>query len=129
MIQQDGQNGSGSAATMQEPAASAAVIGTNAAGDALGHAPELATRAKQRTRQQFLQNRFVIIGAGAIVVALLIFVATSIPGKRPVPKSKNGATATTQDVASESSATPSDKSCFLSPTPAVPPQKRRTKDF
>ncbi len=46
------------------------------------------------------------------MVALLIFVATSIPGKRPAPKSKNGATATTQDVASESSATPSDKSLF-----------------
>ncbi len=112
MIQQDEQNGNGSTATMKEPAASAAVMGTNAAGDALGQATELATRAKQRTRQQFQQNRFVFIGAGAIVVALLIFVATSMPSKRPAPKSKNSAVATMQDVASETGATPGDKSLF-----------------
>ncbi len=43
------------------------------------HCLDLATRAKQRARQQIQQNRFVIIGAGAIVIALLIFVATSMP--------------------------------------------------
>ena len=43
--------------------------------------PEVATRAKQRAKQQIQQNRFVIIGAGAIVIALLIFVATSMPIK------------------------------------------------
>ena len=112
MIQPNGQNGNGSAATIQEPAASETVIGTPAAGDALGQGPELATRAKQRTRQQIQQNRFVIIAAGAIVVALLIFVATSMPSKRSAPKSKNGAAATTQDATSESSTTPGDKSLF-----------------
>ncbi len=111
-MQPNGQNGNGSAATIQEPAVSEAVDGTTATGDLLGQAPELATRAKQRTRQQFQQNRFVIIGAGAIVVALLIFVATSMPSKRPAPKSKNGATGTTQNAASEGSATPGDKSLF-----------------
>ena len=75
MIRPNGQDGSVSAATIQEPAASEAVIGTLAAGDPLGQGPELATRAKQRTRQQIQQNRFVIIAAGALVVALLIFVA------------------------------------------------------
>ena len=44
--------------------------------------PEFATRTKQRARQQIQQNRFVIIGAGAIVPALLIFVATSMPSRR-----------------------------------------------
>ena len=112
MIQPNGQNGNGSAATIQEPAASETVIGTPAAGDALGQGPELATRAKQRTRQQIQQNRFVIIAAGAIVVALLIFVATSMPSKRSAPKSKNGAAATTQDATPESSAAPGDKSLF-----------------
>jgi hypothetical protein len=91
MIPPNGQNGSGRAATIQEPVASDGVIGMPAAGDALGQGPELATRAKQRTKQQIQQNRFVIIGAGAIVVALLIFVATSMPSKHPAPKSKNGA--------------------------------------
>ena len=112
MIQPNGQNGNGSAATIQEPAASETVIGTPAAGDALGQGPELATRAKQRTRQQIQQNRFVIIAAGAIVVALLIFVATSMPSKRSAPKSKNGTAAATPDATSESGTTPGDKSLF-----------------
>ncbi|HKU28673.1 MAG TPA: hypothetical protein VJQ54_24595 [Candidatus Sulfotelmatobacter sp.] len=42
---------------------------------------DIATRTKLRARQQFHQNRFVIIAAGALVVALLIFGATSIPHK------------------------------------------------
>jgi Bacterial conjugation TrbI-like protein len=42
---------------------------------------DIATRTKLRARQQFHQNRFVIIAAGAFIVALLIFVATSIPHK------------------------------------------------
>jgi hypothetical protein len=54
---------------------------------------DVATRAKLRARQHFQQNRFVIIGAGALVVALLIFVATSIPHKSPVQKTKVGAAA------------------------------------
>ncbi len=73
---------------------------------------ELATRTKQRTRQQFQQNRFVIIGAGVIVVALLIFVATSMPGRHPTQKSKNSAAAGVQGATSESGATTSDKSLF-----------------
>ena len=112
MIQPNGQNGNGRAATIQEPAASEAVIGTPVAGDALGQGPELATRAKQRTRSQIQQNRFVIIAAGAIVVALLIFVATSMPSKRSAPKSKNGTAAATPDATSESGTTPGDKSLF-----------------
>lgn len=112
MIQPNGQNGNGRAATIQEAAASETVIGTPAAGDALGQGPELATRSKQRTRPQVQQNRFVIIAAGAIVVALLIFVATSMPRKRSAPTSKDGASATTPDATSESSAAPGDKSLF-----------------
>jgi len=50
--------------------------------------PDPVTRAKLRARQKFRQNRFVIIGAGMIVVALLTLVATSIP-RRPVTTSKN----------------------------------------
>jgi hypothetical protein len=51
---------------------------------------DIATRAKLRAKEQFQQNRFVIIGAGALVIALLIFVATSIPRKSPVQKTKVG---------------------------------------
>jgi Bacterial conjugation TrbI-like protein len=59
--------------------------------------PDIATRAKLRARQQFQQNRFVIIGAGALVVALLIFVATSISRKSPVQKTKVGASAVKEE--------------------------------
>jgi type IV secretory pathway VirB10-like protein len=60
---------------------------------------DIATRAKLRARQQFQQNRFVIIGAGALVVALLIFVATSILHKRPVQKGKVGGSAVREELA------------------------------
>jgi hypothetical protein len=50
----------------------------------------VATRGKLRARQHFQQNRFVIIGAGAFVVALLVFVATSMPRNSPVLKTKAG---------------------------------------
>ena len=53
---------------------------------------DIATRTKVRARQQFHQNRFVIIAAGAFVVALLIFVATSIP-HRSSQKTKAGTAA------------------------------------
>jgi Bacterial conjugation TrbI-like protein len=58
---------------------------------------DIATRAKLRARQQFQQNRFVIIGAGAVVVALLIFVATSIPHKSPVQKARVGTAAAKEE--------------------------------
>lgn len=60
---------------------------------------DIATRAKLRARQHFEQNRFVIIGAGALVVALLIFVATSIPHKSSVQKTKVGASAVNDEPA------------------------------
>jgi hypothetical protein len=41
--------------------------------------PELATRAKLRARQRIQQNRFVIVAAGAVVFALLIFAVVSAP--------------------------------------------------
>lgn len=40
---------------------------------------ELATRTKLRARQNIQQNRFVIVAAGAVVFALLIFAVVSAP--------------------------------------------------
>src|SRR5437762_13731818 len=57
-----------------------------------GVQPDLATRGKQRTKQQLQQNRFVIIGAGAVVVALLMFVAVSMPRGKTM-KNTRGSTA------------------------------------
>ncbi|MBZ5574218.1 MAG: hypothetical protein LAO09_20325 [Acidobacteriia bacterium] len=50
--------------------------------------PDLATRGRQRAKQQVQQNRFVIIGAGALVVALLVFVAVSMPRGKPAKTTK-----------------------------------------
>jgi len=74
--------------------------------------PELATRAKQRARQQIQQNRFVIIGAGAIVIALLIFVATSMPHRSTPQKVKSRGATTSEDLTLESGTASNDKSLF-----------------
>jgi hypothetical protein len=52
--------------------------------------PEVATRAKQRAKPQIQENRFVVIAAGAIVTALLIFVVVSMPRRSGPPKTKSG---------------------------------------
>jgi len=72
---------------------------------------KVATRAKLRARQQLRQNRFVIIGAGAIVVALMIFVVTSMPRRSAIQKAKNGV-ATAKDTAPGSAPASADKSIF-----------------
>jgi hypothetical protein len=46
---------------------------------------ELATRTKLRARQKIQQNRFVIVAAGAVVFALLIFAVVSAP-RMSVPR-------------------------------------------
>ena len=112
MIHPNGQNGDGGVGTIQQPAGDERIISPHTHAGAPGETTEFATRAKQRIRPKFQQNRFVIIGAGAIVVALLIFVTTSMPGKHPAQKSKSGAVATMQDATSENGGTGGDKSLF-----------------
>jgi hypothetical protein len=86
VIHPNGHNGN--AAVLQEPAVNEARNNDLPFPlDVTVPAPGLATRTKQRAKQQIQQNRFVIIGAGAIVTALLIFVATSMP-HRGVPQSE-----------------------------------------
>ena len=113
MIHPNGHNDNGNAAVIQE-------LEKNEARnndlplppDANAPMPELATRAKQRVRQQIQQNRFVIIGAGAIVIALLIFVATSMPHRGTPQKAKSRGATAAEDLASESGTASNDKSLF-----------------
>jgi hypothetical protein len=51
--------------------------------------PEAATRTKQRAKQPFQQNRVIIVAAGAVVTALLIFVAVSVPHRGGPQKTKS----------------------------------------
>ena len=113
MIHPNGHNDNGNAAVIQE-------LEENEARnndlplppDANVPIPELATRAKQRARQQIRQNRFVIIGAGAVVIALLIFVATSMPHRGAPQKAKSRGVTATEDLALESGTASNDKSLF-----------------
>ena len=108
------------------------------ANDALKSAPEIpapvapqaepATRSKQRAKQQFQQNRFVIIGAGAIVVALLIFVATSMPHKNPIQKSKSDAVAA-KEAAPQAGTASGDKTLFPITDSGRPPAKETHEGF
>jgi hypothetical protein len=99
----NGHSDNGNAGLMQEPDENQ--ILDNMPNPPLAPAilPEVATRTKQRARQQIQQNRFVIIGAGAIVTALLIFVAISMPHRGGTDKSKNRAATSKDESAVETS--------------------------
>ena len=87
MTSQNGQNGTVAIADMiGEPLANAP------AAPAPGVQTSPITRTELRAKQKFQQNRFVIIGAGALVVALLLFVAVSMPRKNTSQTPKTGAT-------------------------------------
>ena len=113
MTRPNGHSDNGNAGAIQEPA------GDEALNDVLlpptpasVPVPEVATRAKQRAKQQIQQNRFVIIGAGAIVIALLIFVATSMPHRGVPQKVKSRGTTAADDLALENGNASNDKSLF-----------------
>jgi hypothetical protein len=108
----NGHNDNGNAAVIQEPAENEARNNLPDSPDANVPIPELATRAKQRARQQIRQNRFVIIGAGAVVIALLIFVATSMPHRGAPQKAKSRGVTATEDLALENGTASNDKSLF-----------------
>ena len=112
MIHPNGHSDNGNAAVIQEPVENEARNNEPLPADATAPLPELATRAKQRARQQIQQNRFVIIGAGAIVIALLIFVATSMPHRGAPQKVKSRGATATEDLALESGTASNDKSLF-----------------
>ena len=112
MIHPNGHSDNGNAGVIQEPAGEETLSNVPFPPDATAPLPGPATRAKQRARQQIQQNRFVIIGAGAIVIALLIFVATSMPHRSVPQKVKSRGATTTEDLALESGNASNDKSLF-----------------
>jgi hypothetical protein len=129
MIRSNGQNGDGGVETIQHPVSSETVVSLPQPVGAPEEAPKFATRGQQRARPQFRQNRFVILGACGIVVALLIFIAVSMPGKRPVQKLGSGDTGTIQNAKSENGATGSDKSLFPITDSGPPPTKETHEGF
>jgi hypothetical protein len=97
---------------IQEPAGEETLTNVPFPLDATTPLPGLATRTKLRARQHIQQNRFVIIVAGAIVVALLIFVATSMPHRGAPQKVKSRGATASEDLALESGTASNDKSLF-----------------
>jgi hypothetical protein len=73
--------------------------------------PETATRAKQRAKQPFQQNRVIIVAAGAVVMALLIFVVVSMP-HRSTPQAAKVRSASRDVSTSEAGNESDDKSLF-----------------
>jgi hypothetical protein len=108
----NGHSDNGNAGAIQEPAGDETLNDVLLPAAPVVPRPEVATRAKQRARQQIQQNRFVIIGAGAIVIALLIFVATSMPHRGAPQKVKSRGTTATDDLALENGNASNDKSLF-----------------
>jgi hypothetical protein len=112
VIRPNGHSDNGNAGVIQEPALEEALNSVPIAPSATAPLPEVATRAKQRAKQQIQQNRFVMIGTGAIVIALLIFVATSMPHRSAPQKVKSRGTTTAEDLVSDSGTASNDKSLF-----------------
>lgn len=84
-------------ATIPAPPASGETIPTPPdAPTAVVNQQDIPTRAKLRARQSFQQNRFVITGAGALAVALLVVVATSNTWKSPTQAMQTGTVASGQ---------------------------------
>ena len=90
--------------------------------------PEVATRAKQRAKQQLQQNRFIIIAAGAVVTALLIFVAVSMP-HRGAQKTKSRGALTKDESAAETTNENEERSLFPITDSGRPAAKEAHRGF
>jgi hypothetical protein len=77
-------NGNPSVLLAEDPAKSLPVAPPEAT--VMPSAEQFPTRAKLRARESFRKNRFVILAAGAVVFALLIFAIVSAPGGRNTSK-------------------------------------------
>jgi len=127
VIHPNGHNDNGNAAVLQEPAENEARNNDlPLPPDATAHC--LRSQQEPNREPGSRSNRtVVIIGAGAIVVALLIFVATSMPHRGAPQKAKSRGVTATEDLALESGTASNDKSLFPITILAGPSQKKLTK--
>ena len=112
MTRPNGHSDNGNAGLVQEPDANETLRSMLIPPLAPAPLPEFATRTKQRARQQSQQNRFIIIGAGAIVTAILIFVAISMPHRGAPEKVKSRGAITNDQSTGQASNESNDKSLF-----------------
>ena len=91
--------------------------------------PEVATRAKQRAKHEVRQNKIVILAAGAVVTALLIFVAVSMPHRSRPQTAKNRSATTKYDSATEFNSQNDAKSLFPITDSGRPATKQTHQGF
>jgi hypothetical protein len=125
MIPQNGRNGNGTDVGDMVPEAAADLPEVPTAA---GQTIDIATRTRQRARQQFQQNKLVIIGAGALVVALLLFVALSVPHKATVQRPR-GTVARQQDPTQPSESSSVEPSLLPITDSGRPPTKATHEGF
>lgn len=119
----------GNAGLIEEPEASEIFNGARVSPIAPTLSPEVATRTKQRAMRGIQQNRFVIVGAGAIVTALLIFVALAMPHRTGPERTKNRSVMTKDESTSDNSAESGEKSLFPITDSARPAAKETHQGF
>ena len=111
MNRDNGHSRDGRVEVLQEPPVDE-ISSHTPASPAPARLPEPATRTKQRAKQQIQQNRFVIIAAGAIVAALLVFAAVSMPRRGERRKTESHSATATDQAHSDSGDVGNDKSLF-----------------
>ena len=111
MKRPNGHSDNGNTGLIENPSATDVLDDLSIPPLPLGPLPEAATRAKQRAKQPIQQNRFVIVAAGAVVTALLIFVAVSMP-HRSAPQKTKSYSATRDEPTPESRNETDEKSLF-----------------
>ena len=129
MTRPNGHSDNGNAGLIEEPQGSEVLNSVPVFPIMPTSLPEVATRAKQRARQQIQQNRFVIVAAGAIVTALLIFVAVSMPHRSGSQKTKSRSATTTGESTTEVSSESDDKSLFPITDSGHPAAKETKQGF
>ena len=112
MTRRNGNSGNGASSLVEDLPATEVLEDASIPPVPAGPLPEAATRSKQRVKPQFQQNRFIIIAAGAVVTALLIFVAVSVPHRGGSQKTKSRGPLTKEESASETGNESDEKSLF-----------------
>ena len=112
MTRPNGHNDNGNAGLMQELEGNETLNNVPIAAPTPAPLPELPTRANRRGKVQVQQSRFVIIAAGAVVIALLIFVAVSMPHRSRPQKTKSRSATTKDDSTTEIGSESDEKSLF-----------------
>ena len=129
MTRPNGHSDNGNAGLIEDPETSGILDSVPVSPILPDPSPGVATRAKQRARQQIQQNRFVIVAAGAVVTALLIFVAVSMPHRSGPQKIKSRSVTTTGESTTEISSENDEKSLFPITDSGHPAAKETKQGF